>query len=647
MDPLSLLKNLLHVSAENTPISIPRSSDIDDVLEQLQQQARNGYSNHVPRDLQIEAVKLFWDSGEFMSFREARLVCFGIAVRPWNDHRCLIEEPARFNAVLTGLRHWEENPRQFRKCYQGLMHGYFHYYGGYQLDMDGRPLPMVGQRNWLELRRYLAEKTSYIQADSINPDWVVCVQGNKGLFTESPCDAYAEDVLNGQQDKVRQIRDHLGISDASWFTRSLVLSQIEKVCKQRDMLFLSKVDQLLALLGDNKVLRNLGLQMILDRYAQVQDRPLHPKLKDISVTAWGIPWSENHQSSPEDHQWDRVAFEGPQWSGVTLAAREMVDNWLKEECIELFFTKLVREAQDSSQGGNNKSLRRLAFWKSFIPQIKKIRFALGPHARDPRQRDFVELRKRIKGLDVDLQDTNRYNNALIMTFGDLVAVEFSGESNAFYGYSLKRTLPFDLNTSVRTAPVNGRNSLKNDVCVLRLGHQDNILGHARWEDRFKEELKDSFGLMVTTRTTQATRTQSPQIPGSSAATTSNLVALRPGVSTPHKATHPVNQIEPSTSQRAQDFRVRVTNQARPVTSPLTSGSSGHAPSTPPATLTQAEDLSDLQVLAKRFNAAVVDHRAKGGALWVVMGDHPKARRTLANWGFTFVKGKGWWKKDQE
>ena len=466
----------------------------------------------------------------------------------------------------------------------------------------------------------------------MNPDWVGCVLANKGLFTTTPCDAYAQDVSNGKNDDIRKIRELVGITDASWFTRALVLSQIELACKQSDFYFKTKVIQLLALLGDNMVLRNLGLQMILNRYEQVLDRIPHVNLKDYSVNAWGNPWL-----SSADTKWD----------GVSSEAREMVGDWLKEECIELFFTKLVQDAKESGQGENNKSLRRLAFWKSFIPQIKKIRFALGSHARDPSQRDFVELREKIKGLDVDLQDINRFNNALIMTFGDLVAVEFSGESNAFYGYSLRRTLPFDLGKPVRTAPVNGKNSLKNDACVLRLGHQDNILGHRRWESRFRDELYSNFGLVGALTTKPKTDEQKAALPDKEAAVVIDKetpIAI-PTLST--TITPPSYRSDAATSQRVLDFRAQISSPQKTDDSPRTPIVKETSPAIKSSPLDLSDDLDGIRELAKRFNAAVVDNRPKGGALWVVMGEHPNARRTLSNWGFTYVKGKGWWKKDQQ
>ena len=464
MDPLALLSKLLKDVAQQSEISLRPCVEIDEVHAQLEKQARTGGSNYEPKDLQVEAVKEFWDTGEFESLRQARLVSFGLAVRPWNDRRCLMEEPVRFGNALAGLREWEDSPRQFRKCYQGLVRSYFDY------DGLGRDVPDVGQKNWRKLRTYLEQRAPLITDPAINPEWVDCIMVNRELFSESPCAAYAQDLLEGRDGRVKHIRELLGITDASWFTRELVLSQIDRACRQDHREFASLVDELLGLLAGNEVLQDRGLQMLLNRYAQVPQTPQQPALKKFSVNAWGNPWLPSNQH---------------RWGGVSDEARQMVGDWLKLEFIELFFTKLMQDGLSDT--------RRVRFWAHYVPLIENIHFALGSHAMYSRQQDFVELRAKLKGLVVELQDPNPYNNAFIMTMGDLVVVEFSGESNALYGYS-KRSLPFDLSKPVRT-PVDSRNSLKHSSRRLWLRHQDNIHGYDRWESRFRAELRDRFGLL--------------------------------------------------------------------------------------------------------------------------------------------------------
>jgi len=597
MDPLALLSSLLGQASGQSSVAMRQCTEIDGVLAELEKRARSGGSNYEPRDLQVEAVKKFWDTGEFSSLREARLVSFGLAVRPWNDRRCLMEEPERFGVVVTGLREWESSPRQFRKCYQGLVRSYFDY------DGLGRDVPATGQRNWRQLQAYLGDKAKLIRDATVNPDWVGCALENKGLFSETPCAAYAQDLLDGREDKVKHIRELLGITDASWFTRELVLSQIARVCGLDHATFSKMVGRLIALLGGNEVLRDRGLQMMLDRYARVPQTPQHPGLKDYSVNAWGNPWLPSNEH---------------RWGGVTEEARQMVGDWLKLEFIELFFTKLAQDGLSDT--------RRVKFWAKYVPLIENIHFALGTHAMYSRERDFVELRTKLKGLTVRLEDKPS-NNAFVMTMGDLVAVEFSGESNAFYGYSVKRSLPFDLSKPVRSAPVNGKNSLKNDARVLYLRHQDNVHGYSDWEDRFKEQLRDKFGL----------------VPGRQ--------AVRRVVAHPAPADRPPQPPAPPVTAPASQ---RISSQSHGVLRlPTVPVQPQTAPSPPPAPgrrtlpIPASEVYSEENVrrLAGRYNASIVDRREKGGALWLVMGDAPEAQRILKAWGFQYSEGKGWWKKD--
>jgi hypothetical protein len=614
MNPLALLTDLLSQANAQGAISMRPCAEIDEVCAQLENRVRSSGSNHVPRDLQIEAVKKFWESGGLGSLREARLVSFGLAVRPWNDRRCLMEDQERFGAALTSLRQWEESPRQFRKCYQGLVRSYFDY------DGLGRDVPSSGQQNWRRLQTYLHEKAFLTKDATLNPDWVGCALENRGLFSETPCAAYAQDLLDGREDKVKHVRELLGISDASWFTRELVLSQIARVCRQDHAAFSRMVARLLELLGSNEVLRDRGLQMLLDRYAQVPQTPQHLALKEASVRAWGNPWLPSNEH---------------RWGGVTDPARQMVGDWLKLEFIELFFTKLAQDGRGDT--------RRVKFWAKYVPLIEHIHFALGTHAMHSTERDFVELRAKLKGLTARLEDSSPFNNAFVMTMGDLVAVEFSGASNAFYGYSVQRTLPFDLTRPVRSAPVNGRNSLKNEARVLYLRHQDKVFDYDRWEDRFKHELREKFGLIPDRP--QARRNPVRPVDVSPAPTAQAPSPLGWRSSAP--ATPPGTQDFPSLrSWASQRYSSSATAPAAPPPPPPPPPApTARRPLPTPASERYSE--ANLRQLARRFNASVLDRRDKGGALWLVMGDAPEARRVLQAWGFQYTQGKGWWKKDAE
>lgn len=463
-DPLSLLKKILARDGYGQPVELHRSSTMDKVLEQLKKAAKMGGQTHIPKDLQIEAVQRFWRTKKFTSFRDARWVSFGLGLDAWGDESCLLEKEGIFDIVQDELHQWLNNPRQFRKCYQGLMRNYFEY------DGMAPNANAVGRKNWLLLRSYLQQNLPSIQDNkSINPEWVDCAQENPNIFTEKPAQAYSQELLQDNSERIDRVYQLIGISDASWFTRALLIGQIEAAVQQTDTVFHKLVSRLLQRIADNHVVRDEGLRLILDRYIKIAQPPLHIELKECAAQWWGNPWLSSNKSA---------------WSGVSEAACNMISQWLAAEFINLFFTKL---AEDGSTDN-----RRVQFWQQYVPYLTYIRFALGKKVTQSREVDFLELREKLNGLTIELDDPIRSNNAFIMGIGDLMAVEFSTQSNAFYGYNQKTPLPFDLDIPVRSGPVDGPNSLKSRDCVLRLGHKDNIHGYLFWEDRFKDELRNNF-----------------------------------------------------------------------------------------------------------------------------------------------------------
>lgn len=612
MDMLDLFSSMLVQASHNSPVEILIGDDIDGVVHKLAKTLKIGRGNEEPKDLQIEAVKRFWSTGRIDTLRGARLVAFGLAVTPFGDRRCLMEDKEFFGFALNGIDSWKGTPRQFRKCYQGLVRSYFDY------DGVARTTPEVGKVNWRKLRDYLNQHAMTIRDSSLNPDWVLCSISNVGLFTESPCTTYASELAAGNNDHVSEIRQLLGISDSSWFTWELIHAQIKHATELNDKEFQAAVSGLLRLLGGNRVLRDRSLQILLNRYVKIPQPPQHAGLKDYAVASWGNPWLSSNQDA---------------WGGVDSNARLMVSNWLKLEFIELFFTKLTEDHLGDT--------RRVKFWAKYVPAIEEIHFALGSHAMDSHDKDFVELREKLEGLTVELKDSIRKNNAFIMRVGDLLAVEFSGESNAFYGYSVNNGIPFDLKKPVST-PVNGKNSLKQSKHKLKLSHQDNVLGYADWEDRFEEELRAKFG-------------------------------LRPGVASPNRMTvTPVwnDVLDAPFQQHAQPPRTLSVDLAVPVNSkasttqsiklmqpsqseqiaiqqPIPPAALGTNAAYQPApfTLNRPFTMDNLIEFSMRTGYGVQDRSDKGGAVWVTAPNHiENIRQVLSDWGFSYAIGKGWWKK---
>jgi hypothetical protein len=290
------------------------------------------------------------------------------------------------------------------------------------------------------------------------------------------------------------------------------------------------------------------------------------------------------------------------------------------------------------------------------------------------ERDFKELRAKLKGLLVSLEDADGSNNAFIMTMGDLVAVEFSSSLNACYGYSRKKRLPFDLSKPLLRAPVDGPNSLKSSAHLLRLRHTDNAKGFQRWEHRFAAVLKAD--VQIQPGQASATRVV---VPPANTPPPWHKAPPSPGVGTTSPGTHPsasraptapttpppaahtnTTPAQPRTTRGFQPSPGTLTGVAAPKsvveafestprrTPPASSGDATAPKNEQPTPESAPFDETDLNALVNRIAASVDDRTSKGGALWVVAPDHsPETRRILLSRGFKYKAGKGWWRRPEE
>jgi len=487
-----------------------------------------------------------------------------------------MEDRKRFHAVLdskTGVDQWLGDPRWYRRCYQGLVRSYFTY------DAMRDAVPAIGRQNWGDLRDYLNDRTRNIVDQKVNPQWVTTAVGNRQLFTEDPCAPYAQAVLAGDTSVVDSLCEQLGVIKASWFLRELVLAQVRQATKFGHERFKELIPALLELLGRNQVLRDRGLILLLDKYAGAPQPGLNEPLRNAAVEWWGNPWLPSNEM---------------RWGGVVRAAREMVAEWLKREFIEAFFTKLAEDGVGDQ--------RRANFWLRYAKNMDNVQFALGTTALYSTDRDFVALRKKMKGLFTELKTNDNSNNAFVMTMGNLVAVEFGGMGNAFYGYDTRKTLPFNLSQPVVTT-VNAKNSLKHKQRILWMQHHDGIRGWTRWEQMFEATLKKNFGI------------EPHAIPRRVAAKA--VAASLPQVLTP----------QPSTSLPESHIPVFITT---------TGTATSH--STPPF------NTDALASLVKARRLTVRDLRTDNGNLWVLTDDKDLyVNKVLLDWKFKYRHGKGWWR----
>lgn len=564
-EPLTRLRELMGLTrGEEETIEFHSSLEIDQVLKTLERRAKRGSSEIVPLDLQTEAVRRFWQTKELSTVQEARRVSFGLSLPIAQGDVCILEDSERFQALLSSVDRWAEDPRRFRRCFQGLVTNYFSY------DVFRIETRESGKDNWISLRDYLLDRSHNISAGAFNPDWVTCAIANPQLFSAAPCDVFAEEMLRGQNERAELVRTTMGIDSSSWFTRELLTVQIGAAIRKNDSGYIELLPHLLEVLEQNPVLRDQSMVQLLDRYARSEAVGLHAGLRDAAVKWWGNPWLPSNSM---------------RWGGVTVAARSMVTDWLKLEFIEAFFTLLAEEGTGDR--------RRLDFWKRYINSIDRIQFVLGHDARTSGSNDFVALREKMTGLVTELRDSDTSNNAFVMTMGDLVVVEFSGQANALYGYDRRRELPFDLSRPVVSSK-NSRNSLKSARRSIWMRHADGIHGFATWEDMFEAKLTDENGIVpaVPGRRRRASASRSQTANGGA----KFMVRADPDVLSPNEA----------------------------LSLPYSRG--------------------NLEKYAKSNQLTIDDKKSVGGNLWVpssvwnVLHDG-----VLSHWGFTFKQGKGWWK----
>lgn len=434
--------------------------DMDGTLDCLRLRAGNARSDRPPsKDRILEAVRSFWETQRLDGRSEVRLLAHGLLQPHVPQGACVIEDKTRFGKVLQIVDQWRREPRFYRRCYRGLVGGYF--------GFDDKRMPR-GTDNWAALRDYLRDNIEHIRVkgEVRNPEWVDVAESNRRLFGERPCADYAKAVLNGDIGLVNRLCEVLSIGQDSWFQRELILEQIAYATELSDEKFTSLLPRLLALLGERLLLRDRGLALILNRYVRVSGTPEHPLLREASVQWWRNPWLPSNAT---------------QWGGVERNAKKMVSDWLKGDLIQAFFEVLSEDGTADQ--------RRVQFWKQYIDSISHLEFALGAAARSSQDSDLIALRKKMEGLTCRL-DAPGTNNAFVMHLGNLRLVEFSSSGNALYGYDDRRPLPFDTTRPLGLGAYDS-NSLKNrQECALWMRHYDGDHGYATWEERFAAELAE-------------------------------------------------------------------------------------------------------------------------------------------------------------
>ncbi|WP_168226676.1 EH signature domain-containing protein [Rhodoferax sediminis] len=428
-----------------------------EALRDLKRELGAGDAGPPSEDLLQSSLRRFGSTQQVSSFTELKYVCYGVTVPVGEGQWRVIDRKPLFNKLIGLVVQREAQPKQFRRCYQGLLGGYF----GYDRHAD---TPGSGGANWKSLRSFLDDKLAPMKRAAARrssiPDWLTTLVAHRNLLTDDPCSRYATGLVKGRSTELKEMCAGLGIASSSWVWDDALMAYVRMVCKDEDRQFQKGFPGVLDLVNgrsDLKLAQALSTRataLTVARYARCADKSEHQDLRDSSLHWIGNPWLKRTA-------WDAEVKYEP--------ARQMVEGWLKRRLIKDFFELL---AQD---GGAD--LRRLNYWLKWEPQITDMWFVLGTDAQRNRSEPFIELRKRMTGRGRVLVDNNSQNNAFVMRIGPLLVIEFGVTGNACYVFAAS---DFRTNLEAESFSIH---ALKQRAHATRLPHM------SQWESRFDYELK--------------------------------------------------------------------------------------------------------------------------------------------------------------
>lgn len=357
-----------------------------------------------------DALRAFEQNRYVSGLRQARLLCYGCTQPFGMPPQRLIEHSKLFAILLEYVDRHYYRTRAFRKCYRGLLNGYFSY------DPAGTDSLAEGRHNREILRQFLDNRKDCLDAPGYNPAWVAALPAHSNLLDKDPCKPYRLEDLAENLAVFDDLRERLEIGSDSWIIRKIVFSQVREAISQDDPSFAASIDSLLLLLIAHPLQADAALPLLLDRHARCEQPDIGAALRDFSVRQWGNPW---------------LAASAHRWL-CSREAREMVAHSLKRHLLERFFSILSSDA---------KNPRRLNFWELYCGDMQGMYFALGSDAFIRGNLELHKFRQHAKNLIVRLTEGKSDTHALIMQFGEHHVVEFNNHHNPAYFYDTRHGLP--------------------------------------------------------------------------------------------------------------------------------------------------------------------------------------------------------------
>lgn len=277
------------------------------------------------------------------------------------------------------------------------------------------------------IRTFLARSWKKIfDRATYKPRWMREFSSNQHLLEEHPSRVYAAEWLEGNDTRLKKLRVDIAIPDNSWFCHDLVVSALQTTLKESDSDFRPRLPAILSLLGRHPTHLDWGLRAVLDRYCLCVDRRKNDALLDFAIERWGVP---RLRSSP-----------GNRWSRASEESWRLVNSWLNEGNLRLFFELLRKRGAEDPHG-------RLDFWLGYINQIVSTRLVLG-YSSQRFLRSVPDMQKELSNDGYSLAKLRSLNNdddetdAFIMEINNYVIVEFNPRGGCYIYHRDQHT--FDL-----------------------------------------------------------------------------------------------------------------------------------------------------------------------------------------------------------
>lgn len=445
--------------------SVKRLQEINGKLDGLSSAPTNASINQV--------VAAYRSSQRVTTFRELKYLCYGLATRIQDDWVLLGDDKLRGD-LLADIERLGES-RQRLRCFQALLSSYFSFS---RYDEQTTKEAFAG---WEILRDWLARQRTQFALDGRNgkirlPNWFVALTKHENLLTNNPCHRYGEDMLHGNNSKIEEARQCLGILADSWVMEETILSQVRAAAEFGDDPFKSHLENLLKLVqGQTEVkvsplLKLRAVAILISRYACCASKLEQPVLRDVAVSSIGNPWLRKME-------WD-AWVKTPDGQPDT-AAREMVNGWLKRRLITDFFDLLSTDGKAVQ--------RRLKYWLRFESAIEDLWFVLGSDAchkakYDPRYKEVQNRTDKKNWLRL-VGESDSANNAFVMRIGNKLIVAFGLTNNACFMYSASHA-PFSLDS--------GQIS-ESRLKIYNSNNIGNKYSHSgSWEDKFDSAIRSNI-----------------------------------------------------------------------------------------------------------------------------------------------------------